>query len=98
MALPLVLHRRAEIAFSQGDQDVTSFAARALAGLDQAAPLNEILTGLPQALATRDPEPAMRPLQIAEAEGAGMLAADALTVRGQIWDAPATTLPAAYAP
>ena len=97
MALPLVLHRMAEIAFSQGDQDVTSFAARALAGLDQAAPLNEILTGLAQALATRDPEPAMRALQIAEAEGAGMLAAEALTVRGQIGDAPATTLPAAYA-
>jgi DNA-binding NarL/FixJ family response regulator len=97
MALPLVLHRMAEIAFSQGDQDVTSFAARALAGLDQAAPLNAILTRLAQAFATRDPEPAMRALQLAEAEGAGMLAAEALTVRGQIGDAPATTLPAAYA-
>lgn len=85
-ALPLVLHRMAEIAFRQGDQEVTSFAARALAGLDQAAPLNEILTGLTQAYATRDPEPAVRALEVAEAAGAGMLAAEALTVRGQVGD------------
>jgi len=96
-ALPLVLHRLAEIAFSHGDDDVTAFAAGALAGLDQAAPLHEILTGLAQALATRDPEPAMRAQEVAEAEGAGALAAEALTVRGQIGDDPATTLAAAHA-
>src|SRR5258707_14875132 len=77
MALPLVLHRMAEIAFSQGDQDVISFAARALAGLDQAAPLNKILTGLAQAYATRDPGPAMRALHPPEAEGPGMRANEA---------------------
>lgn len=96
-ALPLVLHRMAVIAFSQGDNGVTSAAAAVLAGLDQAAPLTEILTRLAQAYATRDPAPAMRAQQAAETEGAGMLTAEALTVRGQIGDEPATTLPAAHA-
>ncbi len=96
-ALPLVLHRMAEIAFGRGDQDVVSFAAAALADLDQAAPINEILTGLVQAYATRDPAPAERAQQIAEAEDARMLAAEALTVRGRIGDDPATTLAAAHA-
>ena len=94
-ALPLVLHRMAEIAFREGDQDVTSFAAGALAGLDQAAPLNEILAGLAQAYATRDPGPAVRALEVAEAAGAGMLAAEALTAAGQVGDLAA--LPAAHA-
>jgi DNA-binding NarL/FixJ family response regulator len=85
-ALPLVLHRMAEIAFWQGDQDVTSFAAGALAGLDQAAPLTEILAGLAQAYASRDPEPAVRAQEAAEALGAGLLAAEALTVAGQVGD------------
>jgi DNA-binding NarL/FixJ family response regulator len=83
-ALPLVLHRMAEVAFRQGDQDVTSFAAGALAGLDQASPLNEILAGLARAYADRDPEPAVRALEVAEAAGAGMLAAEALTAAGQV--------------
>jgi DNA-binding NarL/FixJ family response regulator len=83
-ALPLVLHRMAEMAFRQGDQAVTSFAAEALAGLDQAAPLNEILAGLARAYADRDPEPAVRALEVAEAAGAGMLAAEALTAAGQV--------------
>jgi DNA-binding NarL/FixJ family response regulator len=96
-ALPLVLHRMAEIAFASGDGDVTSRAAAALAGLDQAAPLTEMLAGLAQAYATRDPEPAMRAQRLAEAEGAEMLAAEALTVRGLIGDEPASTLPAAHA-
>jgi len=96
-ALPLVLHRMAEAAFSCGDQDVTSYAATALAGLDQAAPLNEILSGLARAYASRDPEPARRALQQAEAAGAGTLAAEALTVLGRIGDEPATTLAAAHA-
>jgi DNA-binding NarL/FixJ family response regulator len=94
-ALPLVLHRMAEIAFREGDQDVTSFAAGALAGLDQAAPLNEILAGLAQAYATRDPEPAARALEVAEAAGAGMLAAEALTVLGLVGETAA--LSAAHA-
>jgi DNA-binding NarL/FixJ family response regulator len=94
-ALPLVLHRMAEIAFSQGDQDVTSFAAGALAGLDQAAPLTRILAGLAQAYATRDPEPAAAALNIAESEGAGMLAAEALTAAGRLGDT--ASLPAAHA-
>jgi DNA-binding NarL/FixJ family response regulator len=96
-ALPLVLHRMAETAFSCGDQDVTSYAATALAGLDQAAPLNQILSGLARAYATRDPEPARRALQQAEALGAGTLAAEALTARGRIGDDPAMTLAAAHA-
>lgn len=96
-ALPLVLHRMAEIAFSRGDDDVTACAAGALAGLDQAAPLNEILAGLARAYATGDPEPARRAQELAEGEGAGALAAEALTVRGQIGDELATTLPAAHA-
>jgi DNA-binding NarL/FixJ family response regulator len=94
-ALPLVLHRMAEIAFGQGDQDVTSFAAGALAGLDQAAPLNQILAGLARAYATRDPEPAVRAQEVAEAAGAGMLAAEALTAAGQVGDTAA--LSAAHA-
>lgn len=97
MALPLVLHRMAEIAFECGDDDVTVYAAEALAGLDRAAPLNEILTGLAQAYATRDPEPARRALQLAEAEGAEALAAEALTVCGQVGGEPAPALAAAHA-
>jgi len=96
-ALPLVLYRLAETAFSCGDQDVTCYAATALAGLDQAAPLNEILSGLARTYATRNPEPARRALQQAEAAGAATLAAEALTARGQIGDDPATTLAAAHA-
>jgi DNA-binding NarL/FixJ family response regulator len=96
-ALPLVLHRMAEIGFASGDGDVTSSAAAALAGLDQAAPLTEMLAGVAQAYATRDPGPAMRALRLAEAEGAETLAAEALTVRGLIGDEPASTLPAAHA-
>jgi DNA-binding CsgD family transcriptional regulator len=96
-ALPLVLHRLAETAFSRGDQDVTAHAAAALTGLDQAAPLNEILSGLAQAYATRDPGPARRAQQRAEANEAGTLAAEALTVRGRIGDDPAATLAAAHA-
>jgi DNA-binding NarL/FixJ family response regulator len=96
-ALPLVLHRMAETAFSCDDRRVTSFAAAALAELDQAAPLNEILAGLAQAYATRDPAPARRAQQVAEAEDAGTLAAEALTVRGRIGDDPAATLAAAHA-
>jgi DNA-binding NarL/FixJ family response regulator len=87
----------AEIAFSCGDDRVTCYAADALAGLDQAAPLNEVLTGLAQAYATRDPGPAMRAQRLAEAEGARTLAAEAHTARGQIGDEPATTLAAAHA-
>jgi DNA-binding NarL/FixJ family response regulator len=94
-ALPLVLHRMAEIAFGQGDQDVTSFAAGALADLDQAAPLNEILAGLARAYATRDPQPAVRAQEVAEAAGAGTLAAEALTAAGRVGDMAA--LPAAHA-
>jgi DNA-binding NarL/FixJ family response regulator len=96
-ALPLVLHRMAETAFSCDDRRVTSFAAAALAELDQAAPVNEILAGLAQAYATRDPAPARRAQQVAEAEDAGTLAAEALTVRGRIGDDPAATLAAAHA-
>ncbi len=95
-ALPLVLHRMAEIAFALGDQEVTSYAATALAGLDQAATLTEILAGLAQAYATRDPGPAAGAQQRAEAEGAATLAAEALTVRGRLGDDPATTLSAAH--
>lgn len=95
-ALPLVLHRMAETAFSCGDRDVTCYAATALAGFDQAAPLNEILSGLARAYATRNP-PAWRALQQAEAIGAATLAAEALTTRGRIGDDPATTLAAAHA-
>jgi DNA-binding CsgD family transcriptional regulator len=96
-ALPLVLHRMADIAFSCGDQDVAGYAATALAGLDQAAPLTEILTALAQAYAARDPEPARRAGQRAEAIGAATLAAEALTVRGRLGDDPAATLAAAHA-
>jgi DNA-binding CsgD family transcriptional regulator len=96
-ALPLVLHRMAEIAFSCDDRRVTSFAAAALADLDQAAPLNAILAGIGQAYATRDPAPARRAQQLAEAEDAGMLVAEALTVRGRIGDDPAANLAAAHA-
>lgn len=97
VALPLVLHRMAEIAFCHGDQRVTSSAATALAGLDQAAPLTEMLTGLAQAYATGDRMPAVRAQQQAEAEGAFTLAAEALTVRGRIGDEPAKNLAAAHA-
>jgi DNA-binding CsgD family transcriptional regulator len=97
VALPLVLHRMAEIAFGVGDQQVTSSAADALAGLDQAAPLTEILTGLARAYATGDRMPAVRAQQQAEAEGAITLAAEALTVRGRIGDAPGQNLAAAHA-
>jgi DNA-binding NarL/FixJ family response regulator len=97
MALPLVLHRMAETAFSCGERRVTSFAAAALAELDPAAPVNAILAGLAQAYATRDPAPARRAQQLAEAEDAGTLAAEALTVRGRIGDDPAVTLAAAHA-
>ena len=96
-ALPLVLHRLAETAFACGDREVTSLAAAALAGLDQAAPLNEILGRLAQAYATGDPSPAAAAQQQAEAHGAGTLAAEALTVRGRIGDDPAATLAAAHA-
>ena len=96
-ALPLVLYRMAETAFACGDQKVTSFASAALAGLDQAAPLNEILSGLARAYATGDPGPAVLVLQQAEAHGARTLAAEALTVRGRIGDDPAATLTAAHA-
>jgi DNA-binding CsgD family transcriptional regulator len=97
VALPLVLHRMAETAFFRGDQGTASSAAAALAGLDQAAPLTEILTGLAQAYATRDPLPAMRAQHQAEAEGAITFTAEALTVRGRIGDEPAKNLAAAYA-
>jgi DNA-binding NarL/FixJ family response regulator len=96
-AMPLVLHRMVEIAFSCDDRRVTSFAAAALADLDQAAPVNAIIAGLGQAYATRDPAPARRAQQLAEAEDAGMLVAEALTVRGRIGDDPAGTLAAAHA-
>jgi DNA-binding NarL/FixJ family response regulator len=97
VALPLVLHRMAEIAFCAGDQRVTSSAADALAELDQAAPVTEILTGLAQAYATGDRMPALRAQQQAVAEGAITLAAEALTVRGRIGDAPGQNLAAAHA-
>jgi DNA-binding NarL/FixJ family response regulator len=96
-ALPLVLHRVAEIAFSCGNREVTAQAAADLAGLDQAAPLTAIMAGLAEAYATGDPGPARWAQQQAEAEGAGVLAAEALTVRGQIGDAPVKTLSAAHA-
>jgi DNA-binding NarL/FixJ family response regulator len=96
-ALPLVLHRMAETAFSCDDRRVTSFAADALADLDQAAPVNEILAGLGQAYATRDPAPARHAQELAEAEDAGTLVAEALTARGRIGDSPAATLTAAHA-
>ena len=76
---------------------MTSSAADALAGLDQAAPVTEILTGLAQAYATGDRMPAVRAQQQAEAEGAITLAAEALTVRGRIGDAPGQNLAAAHA-
>src|ERR1019366_7838786 len=96
-ALPLVLHRVAEIAFACGNREVTAQAAADLAGLDQAAPLTAIMAGLAEAYATGDPGPARWAQQQAEAEGAGVLTAEALTVRGQIGDAPVKTLSAAHA-
>jgi DNA-binding NarL/FixJ family response regulator len=96
VAMPIVLYRMADIAFSCGGQAVLSFAADALAGLDQAAPVNEILAGLAQAFATRDAGPARRAQQRADAEGAGTLVAEALTARGRIGDAPASTLAEAH--
>ncbi len=96
-ALPLVLYRMAEIAFSCGYRDVTARAAADLARLDHAAPLSEILGGLAQAYASGDPQPARHAQRRAEAEGAEALAAEALTVRVQIGDEPMKTLPAAYA-
>jgi DNA-binding CsgD family transcriptional regulator len=94
--LSLVLHRLAEAAFSCRDQAALAAAAADLARLDPAAPLTAILAGLAQSYATRDPGPARRAQQCADAEGAGMLAAEALTVRGRIGDDPARTLGAAY--
>jgi DNA-binding NarL/FixJ family response regulator len=96
VAMPIVLYRMADIAFSCDAQAVLSFAATALGDLDQAAPVNEILAGLAQAFAARDPGPARRAQQRAEAEGAGALVAEALTVRGRIGDAPAGTLAEAH--
>jgi DNA-binding CsgD family transcriptional regulator len=96
-ALPLVLHRMAEIAFLRGDERLTCYAAAALAGLDQAAPLHQILTGLAHAYATRNPASALRAQELAEAEGAATLAAEALTARGRVGDDPVATLAAAYA-
>jgi DNA-binding NarL/FixJ family response regulator len=95
-AMPLVLYRMAEIAFSLGDQHVVGYAATALAGLDPSAPLHEILAGLARAYATGDADPARRAQKLAEAEQAGTLAAEALTVRGQVGDEPAVTLAAAH--
>jgi DNA-binding NarL/FixJ family response regulator len=96
-ALPLVLHRLAETAFICGDQAVTSYAAAALSDLDRAAPVNEILAELAQAYATRDPGRARRAQELATAEEAATLVAEALTVRGRIGDEPAKTLTSAYA-
>ena len=95
-ALALVLGRMATIAFGLGDRDAIQYAADALAGLDQAAPLTQTLTGLAQAYAAGDPEPARRAQQLAEAEGLATLTADALTVRGQLGDDPARTLASAH--
>jgi DNA-binding CsgD family transcriptional regulator len=94
--LPLMLHRMAEAGYIHGDRDVTQSAAAALAALDRAAPLTEILAGLAQAYATGDPGPARAAQQRAEAEGIRTLAAEALAVRGRIGDEPAVTLAAAY--
>jgi DNA-binding CsgD family transcriptional regulator len=96
-ALPLVLHRMAATAFACGERDVTAFAAAALAELDPAAPVNAILAGLAQAYATRNPAPARRAQELAQAEGAVTLVAEALTTRGQVGDDPAATLGAAHA-
>jgi DNA-binding NarL/FixJ family response regulator len=96
-ALPLVLHRIAEISFAAGETEVTAAAAAALGRLDRAAPLTAILAGLARAYATGDPRPARRAGQLADGEGAMALAAEALTVRGRIGDAPATTQAAAHA-
>jgi len=97
VALPLVLHRLAGIAFARGERDVAAAAAAVLGEFDQAAPLTAILTGLARAYGTGDPEPARHAQQLAEAEGAGMLTAEALTARGRVGDAPAATLAAAHA-
>jgi DNA-binding CsgD family transcriptional regulator len=96
-AMPLVLHRMAEIAFGCGERDVTAFAAAALAELEPAAPVNAILAGLAQTLASHDPAPARRAQELAEAEGAATLVAEALTTRGQVGDDPVATLGAAHA-
>ena len=69
-ALPLVLHRTAEIAFSCGNRRVTAQAAADLAALDQVAPLTAILSGLAESYATGDARPARWAQQLAEAEGA----------------------------
>jgi DNA-binding NarL/FixJ family response regulator len=95
-AMPLVLHRMAQTAFGCGEQEVTAFAAATLGELDPAAPMNVILAGLARAYATRDPGPARRAQELAEAEGAMTLAAEALTTRGQVGDDPAATLGAAH--
>jgi DNA-binding NarL/FixJ family response regulator len=96
-ALPLVLHRIAQIAFACGDRDLTTLAAAALAEQDPAAPVNAIMAGLAEAYATRNAAPARRAQELAEGEGAAMLVAEALTVRGQVGDDPAATFGAAYA-
>jgi len=95
-ALPLVLHRMAEIAYLRGDRGTTSYAAATLADFDQTAPLTEILTGISQAYATGDPKLALRAQQLAEGEGLTTLVAEALTVRGRLGDDPAKTLTGAY--
>jgi DNA-binding NarL/FixJ family response regulator len=95
-AMPLVLHRMAQTAFACGERDVASFAAAALAEQDPAAPVNAILAGLAEAYATHNPAPAHRAQQLAAAEGAAMLVAEALTARGQLGDDPIATLGAAY--
>jgi DNA-binding CsgD family transcriptional regulator len=96
-ALPLVLHRMAEIAYLRGDRGTASYAAAAMADFDQTGPLTKILTEISQAYATGDPKLALRAQQLAESEGAATLAAEALTVRGRLGDDPAKTLTQAYA-
>ena len=96
-ALPLVLYRMAQTAFACGERDVATFAAAALAEQDAAAPVNAVLAGLAETYATRSPAPARRAQELAEAEGAAMLVAEALTARGQVGDDPVATLCAAHA-
>jgi DNA-binding NarL/FixJ family response regulator len=95
--LPLVLERLAEVAFTVGDTATVTSAAAALAELDQAAPLTAIMHGLAAAYASGDRGPAVDAQEMAAAQGARTLVAEALTVRGRIGDNPAATLTAAYA-
>jgi DNA-binding CsgD family transcriptional regulator len=95
--LPLVLYRTADHAFRAGDDAAVGAARAEFTRLNRADPLARILTGMTEALASKNARPTHAARELAAAEDLSPLVAECLTIQGRLGDHPDRSYRAALA-